>query len=158
MKRWILTAIFVVVWLSTQAQRVEKLSFRELQPLLNQQNDTTYIVNFWATWCTPCIQELPWFMETARERANQKVRFIFVSLDFPKQMATRLIPFVERNHYNERIILLDETNANSFINQVDKTWSGAIPATLIYKNDKRQFLEQPLSKEELNHWIDQIGK
>ncbi len=148
----------MVVILSAQAQRVQKLSFRELQPLLNQQNATTYIVNFWATWCTPSIQELPWFMETARERANQKVRFIFVSLDFPKQMATRLIPFVESNQYTERIILLDETNANTFINQVDNSWSGAIPATLIYKNDKRQFLEQALNKEELNQWIDQIGK
>lgn len=158
MKRWTLIFALVLAALAAHAQKVEKLKFQELQPLLHQQNDTTYIINFWATWCTPCIQELPYFMATARERADQKVKFIFVSLDFPKQMATRLIPFVERNQYTERIILLDETNANTFINQVDNTWSGAIPATLIYKKDKRQFLEQALSKEELNQWIDQIRK
>ncbi len=157
MKKWIFLIWVAITIPPLYAQKVEKMTFRQLQPLLHQQNDTTYVVNFWATWCVPCIEELPWFMSTAHARANEKVRFLFVSLDFPKQMETRLIPFVEKNHYTERVILLNETNANHFINLVDSTWSGGIPATLVYKNGYRQFIEQSLSKDELNHLIDSIN-
>ncbi len=157
MRKWIITLMVLITAAHIDAQKIESLRFNEFQPLLKQQNDTTYVINFWATWCVPCIEELPWFMTTAYSRANQNVRFIFVSLDFPKQMESRLIPFIEKNHYTERIILMNETNTNHFINQVDSTWSGAIPATLIYKNNQRHFIEQSLSKDALNHKIDSIN-
>jgi hypothetical protein len=80
---------------------------------------------------------------------DEKVKFVFVSLDFPTQKETRLIPFIEEHGIREQVILLNDPNSNEWINRVDPSWSGAIPATLVYRNDSRSFQESSLTKEEL---------
>ena len=74
------------------------MDFAQLEPLLNQKNDTTYVVNYWATWCAPCVKEIPYFEKLNEEYKSSKVKVILVNLDFPNQYESRLIPFVkERN-------------------------------------------------------------
>ncbi len=135
------------MWLN--AQEIPEVNFEELSPWLNKTNDTTYVVNFWATWCKPCVEEMPHFLEAATELKDEKVKFVFVSLDFPTQKETRLIPFIEEHGIREQVILLNDPNSNEWINRVDPSWSGAIPATLVYRNDSRSFQESSLTKEEL---------
>lgn len=136
-----------------KAQEIPEVNFDELEPLLNKDNDTTYVVNFWATWCKPCVEEMPEFLEVASQMKTEKVKFIFVSLDFPNQKESRLIPFVESQGINEQVILLNDPASNQWIDKVDPQWSGAIPATLIYKGDDKSFMEKSLSKSELREII-----
>lgn len=140
------------------AQQVERMKFQALEPIWKGNSDTVYVVNFWATWCKPCVDELPHFLDVARAYRHQKVKFVLVSLDFPRQFETRLMPFVAQRQITERVILLDETNANLFVNRVDPMWSGAIPATLFYCNGKRVFVEASLSKEELEQHVQAFLK
>jgi thiol-disulfide isomerase/thioredoxin len=117
-------------------------NFEEMASIFNQETDTTYIINFWATWCKPCVEELPYFEQLTEQYKNQKVKVILVSLDFKKQLATKLLPFIkERNIQSEVVVLLDP-DANAWVNRVDPSWSGAIPVTLVYKKDKRAFYEE----------------
>ena len=116
---------------------------------LNQKDDTVYVVNFWATWCAPCIKELPSFEEIGKKYKDQKVKVILVSLDFPKKVESNLIPFIERKKLVSEVIHLDDPDANSWIEKIDKNWSGAIPATIIYRNDSKAFYEQSFTYEEL---------
>lgn len=145
--------ILFSVGISTNAQHIPEVNFDELKPLLNKNNDTTYVINFWATWCKPCVEELPDFLKTASELKSTKVKFIFVSLDFPSKKESRLIPYVKSKKINEQVILLNDPNTNSWINEVNANWSGAIPATLIYKGNNQTFTEGSLTYGELNKII-----
>jgi thiol-disulfide isomerase/thioredoxin len=125
---------------------VPSMSYQELHPLLNQKGNKTYVVNFWATWCAPCIKELPYFEELNN---NKKIEVILVSLDFPKHKEKRLLPFIKKRQLSSRVILLDDDDENFWINDISSTWSGALPATLIYTQNRRGFYEQSFTKEEL---------
>jgi thiol-disulfide isomerase/thioredoxin len=128
-------------------------SFEEFRPWLNRQSDSLYIVNFWATWCAPCIKEIPDFEKINELYSEKKVKVLFVSLDFPNQVESRVVPFINRMNMKAEVIVLNEPNANRWIPIVSNQWSGAIPATLIYGKNFRQFYEKEFNFEELEKII-----
>ena len=136
--------------------KIPTLNFNELEPFLNKKNDSTYVVNFWATWCKPCIKELPYFEKINEQYASQKVKVILVSLDFPGQMESRLIPFAKKRQIKSEVILLDDPDANGWIPKVDQEWSGAIPATIIYNQRERKFFERSFTYEEIETELKSI--
>ncbi len=134
-----------------QAHGIPMGSFDELEYLFHLDTDTTYIINFWATWCKPCVAELPYFEQLTAAYADQPVKVRLISLDFPKQIESRLLPFIEKNQLQSEVWVLDDPDANSWIDKVSPQWSGAIPATVVYRRDQRGFWEQSFeSYEELN--------
>lgn len=132
---------------------VRSYNFESMESILKMHNDTTYVVNFWATWCKPCIEELPHFEMINSAYKNQKVKVILVSLDMPKQVEASLIPFIKRKKLQSKVIHLKDVDANAWINKVDANWSGAIPATVIYSKEKRKFYEQSFTFEALQKEI-----
>ena len=122
--------------------------FAGLEHLFTQFNDTTYVVNFWATWCSPCVKELPYFEQLNEEWADQKIKVILVSLDFESQIRTRLMKFLEKKQLQSSVAVLCQPNANEWIDKVDPSWSGSIPATLVYNSHKREFYEQEFADYE----------
>jgi thiol-disulfide isomerase/thioredoxin len=134
--------------------KVNAYDFSRLEYFLNRKNDTTYVVNFWATWCVPCVQELPHFEKLNTEHKDQKVKVLLVSLDMHKMVESRLIPFIKEKNLQSDVVLLRDPDANSWIDKVDKNWSGAIPATVIYRNDKRNFYEKSFTYAELEKEVN----
>jgi len=132
------------------------VDFDGIEPLLNRKNDTLYVINFWATWCTPCVKELPYFEDVNKEFANKKVKVILVNLDFPNHYENRLIPFIKEKGIKSQVIMLDDPDANRWINLVHPSWSGAIPATLIYNRNERLFFEKAFERSELFEIINQL--
>ena len=116
--------------------------FEDLAAIFQQQNDTTYVINFWATWCAPCVKELPYFETLTKKYQNEKVKVILVSLDCSKQLETKLKPFLEKNKLTSEVLVLIDPDANSWVDKVNPAWSGAIPATVVYKRTKSKFYEQ----------------
>jgi thiol-disulfide isomerase/thioredoxin len=98
--------------------------------------DTTYIVNFWATWCAPCVKELPEFEKLDSTYKNKPVKVLLVSLDFENQVQTKLIPFIEKRKLQSEVLLLNEVYDNEWIPKIDAKWQGNIPATLIVHSGK----------------------
>lgn len=92
-----------------------------------------FVVNFWATWCRPCVAELPYFRQAEEKYKDQPLVFLYISLDFPSEMENRILPFLQAKEMNERVYVLDEPKANLFIDRVSPEWSGSIPATLYYR-------------------------
>ncbi|MFT3795882.1 TlpA family protein disulfide reductase [Flavobacterium sp.] len=133
--------------------RVNSYDFKAFEPFLQMQNDTTYVVNFWATWCTPCVEELPNFEKITSDYKDKKVKVILVSLDFKKQVESNLLPFIERKKLQSQVVHLSDPDANAWISKVDSAWSGAIPATVIYNKDKRKFYEQSFTFDQLQQEI-----
>ena len=130
------------------AQKASIIKYDDLAHMMACQNDTTYIFNFFATWCEPCVEEFPAFQRFADNSSNKKVRLVFVSLDFRKDYRKRLLPFLKKNHVTNEVVLLDEPNYNSWIDKVDSTWDGNIPATLVINNNKHI---RKMFAEELNY-------
>ncbi|MCC1484076.1 TlpA family protein disulfide reductase [Winogradskyella immobilis] len=128
---------------------LEIYDFEGLKPFLNQEDDKIHVVNFWATWCAPCVKELPYFETVNRNYADKNVEVLLVSLDFPRQYDTKLKPFLKKEQLNSKVICFDDIDQNTWIPAIDKDWSGAIPATLIYKNGKRKFYEGSFTMENL---------
>lgn len=151
---------------SYESQKVENhtselkvVNFNELQDYLkSKDNSKTYVVNFWATWCAPCVKELPYFEQLNANFSKSNVEVILVSLDFPKQLDTKLKPFIKKNALKSEVILLDDADSNTWIPKVDKDWSGSIPATLIYNQNKRQFYERSFDYQELETELQQFIK
>ncbi len=132
-----------------QEESLPVYDFDEFEPLLHKENDTIYIVNFWATWCKPCIKELPYFESIGEEFADQKVKVLLVSLDFTEKLKSHVIPFIEKHQLKSQVILLDDVDSNTWIPKVAETWSGAIPATIIYSKNDRKFYEGSFTYNEL---------
>lgn len=128
---------------------VESYDYEGLEAYMNVKNDTTYVYNFWATWCSPCVKELPAFLELQEKYKDKPFKLVLVSLDFPKSVEKSLLPFLEKKKMDATVILLNDPDANSWIEKIDKNWSGAIPATLIVKNKERKFFEQSFDFETL---------
>ena len=140
------------VVLSENVQEVTSVkiyNYNQLKPLLEKEDNKTYVINFWATWCAPCVKELPYFEKIIEDYKDKNVEVILVSLDFPKQVEKKLIPFINKKNLQSEVILLDDTNENVWINAIDESWSGAIPATLIYNKENRKFYEQSFDYEGL---------
>ncbi len=141
--------LFVGLFGSVQSQVIPEVDFEGFEPLLHQADDTTYVLNFWATWCKPCVDELPHFVKAASEFKDQKVKFVFVSLDLPGQDQDKLISFVKNHQMEGMVLLLNDPDSNSWIPKVDAQWSGVIPATLIYRGADKSFFKGFLSYEHL---------
>jgi len=138
------------------AQHVSEIDRDGIVGLTQLDSDTTYVINFWATWCSPCVKEIGYFEELHRAYVLEKLQVVLVSLDFPNQMERRVIPFLQEKEITAPVRLVTDLDYNSWIDQVDPSWTGALPATLILRKDKRLFLEKELTKSELFEYVEQI--
>lgn len=130
-------------------QNVKLLNIDQLNERIKNGKDSTYVVNFWATWCAPCIKELPHFEKLAAEHKSEKLAVLLVSLDFKSKLASNVVPFVKKKNLKNEVFLLNESDPQQFIDRIDPSWSGSIPATLFIKNDKRKFVESEFTYEQL---------
>lgn len=130
-------------------------NYSNLENAILKKENTIYVVNFWATWCGPCVKELPHFEQLNTE--NKKVKVVLISLDFKNQFESKLLPFLKKKNIKSEVVLLTDKDYNTWLPMVDKDWSGSIPATLIIKNGKKYFTEILFSNyDELNEYLNAI--
>ena len=144
-------AFLLLAFTNTYSQKPAVYKINDLLKRIHNNSDTTYVVNFWATWCKPCVAELPEFEKLHLANKNNKVKVLLVSMDFKEELDKKLQSFLDKNKYTCEVVLLDEVNGNDFINQISEKWSGAIPATLITRQNKlrNEFVEKKMTYEDL---------
>ncbi|MCO5266164.1 MAG: TlpA family protein disulfide reductase [Lentimicrobium sp.] len=150
-----IVVLFVIMGRIALSQDIKVLDYKGIKPIIETLNDTTYVVNFWATWCSPCVKELPYFQKLHDNFRQDKVKVLLVSLDFVKQIDSRLKPFLEKNKITPQVLLLSDPDANYWINEINPEWSGALPATIIFNRNFYRFYEKSFTYEELELIINQ---
>jgi thiol-disulfide isomerase/thioredoxin len=99
--------------------------------LVESHKGKVVLVNFWATWCSPCREELPHLIQLERDLEKEGFQLIIISADEPEQEqeASRFLDSIGAK--KPRYIKQTEDN-DAFINAIDSTWSGALPALFLY--------------------------
>ena len=147
LKKLIFLFILTGFVLAGKSQRIPKWKIEDVVKSYAAKNDTVYVVNFWATFCKPCNEEIPDFIRIVKKYEKQKVKLLLVSLDLPSYYAAKLPAFIKKYKYNTNHVWLNETNADHFCPAIDEKWSGAIPSTIIVNNKTgyRKFIEDQVS-------------
>ena len=159
MKKRIVCFFALICSLNINAQSVVKMSINDVQELINSKDDgTVLILNFWATFCKPCVAEIPDFISITAAEKSQKVKLILISLDDKNAYPKKLRAFARRNHFANNLAWLNETDADSFLPKIDPSWSGSIPATLFInkKTGARKFVEGEMNAIEFKKALVEI--
>ncbi len=151
--------VAVLLGVNSQAQNVPVINVDHLESRLENGADTTFVVNFWATWCGPCVKELPFFETLGANNSAAKFKVLLVTMDFVENLESKVIPFIAKKEIKSAVLLLDEGNPNEWIPRVSEKWSGAIPATIFVNTQKktRHFHEGSFKEGELEAKLQELG-
>lgn len=153
-----LTLLLIICTFAAKAQDQAKIvKLPELQEIISAKSEQIKVINFWATWCAPCVKEMPLFEKLGQERQDVKITFVSMDLDLDPD-PTKVYKFVNRKKIQSQVVILDEKNPNLYIDLVDKSWSGALPATIVVntKTGQRKFVEKELHEGELEKLIAEV--
>ncbi len=150
---------FLMIGTVVDGQTISVISLDQLEQRLDNGADTSFVVNFWATWCGPCVKELPYFDQLTVHAVGTKTKVLLVSLDFAEHLDSKVIPFVAERGLKSEVMLMDEAKPNKWIPRVSTDWSGAIPATLFVNTQKktRHFYEGSFNEGELELKLQKLG-
>lgn len=141
MSAFILNLLFLLAQ-ALPEKTVQEITLEQLQSkIIKPGNDTLYVVNFWATWCKPCVAELPYFEQAGEKYKTQKIKVLLVSLDFLRDKQ-KVVQFVNNRTMNSEVVLLNAGNPNIWIDKLETQWGGAIPATIFYRNGEKLFFRE----------------
>jgi len=158
---YLISLVFIIFVFNTETsegQQLTQIRIPDLEKILSSGEDKLLVINFWATWCPPCVKELPHFQKVAKEYNKDKVSFLLVSLDFPSQIDSHLKPFLKKNKVALDVVLMMDTDQNEWIDKVDPSWQGNIPVTLMLNNPRkiRKFHSGDMNETELRDMINSL--
>lgn len=148
--RIVLTACCMLLAAICLGQEVKKMKVKDVEAYI-QNSNRPMLVNFWATWCAPCVEEIPYFIETVKKYEADSVELVLVSLDFPNYYPGQVTGFIKQKKYEATFFWLNETNADYFCPRIDKKWDGTIPVTLFVNNKTgyRKFFNRALTDRQV---------
>lgn len=157
MKSRFLVLLFWSLSLMAAAQEAKKIKLNDLQQLINSPSEHIQVINFWATWCAPCVKEIPLFEALRKE--NEAVDVTLVSMDYDLDPnPDKVNRFIARKKLQSKVVILAETDPNSWIDKIDRDWQGALPTTLVVntKTGKRKLVQKELHEGELEKLIAEV--
>ncbi|MFL5748642.1 MAG: TlpA disulfide reductase family protein [Niastella sp.] len=151
MKSIYLTSFFLLLTSLAFCQTIKKVKVTEVEEYI-KNSDHPIVLNCWATWCAPCVGEIPYFMETIKKYSDQKVELVLMSLDFATAYPNKIVDLIKRKHFEATFLWLNETNADYFCPKIDPKWDGTLPSTLYIdpKTGYRKFFGRPMTDRQID--------
>lgn len=146
--------VFCIALMASTAGKktIPIVNYNQLQNSLQTSSDTTYVINFFASWCAPCIKEIPTLVNYSNAHAGEKIKLLFVSVDLKKEYEKNLPSIISKNHITQTVYFLDEPTGN-WISSVDSSWTGSIPATLIMRKSYKKLIANTITTKILDKYI-----
>lgn len=130
-------------WSDKRASAVESLAKWDAEPvtldsiddaavakLVKNEGKNLLLVNLWATWCGPCVAELPELVTINRMYRHRNFRLVTISIDEPEKKEAA-VDVLRKNHVAATNYLLETKDRDQFAESLDKEWPGPIPYTLL---------------------------
>ncbi len=158
MKKIMVGFLLIFVLGTAIGQDIPKLKITDIEKYIANGNGDILVINFWATFCKPCVAEIPFFISTVEKYKSKRVKLMLVSLDMPSYYPAKIASFAKKHKFKTNIVWLDESNADYFCPKIDSAWSGSIPATLIVNTATgyRKFAEEEMTRESLEMTIKEV--
>jgi thiol-disulfide isomerase/thioredoxin len=153
MKKYFLVGTVLLFATGCFSQEIKKIKITDLEQTI-KESKTPMIISFWATFCIPCVEEIPYFQESVAIHKKDNVKLLLVSLDLHEDYP-KIKSFAAKKKFTAPVVWLNETDADYFCPVVDSAWSGAIPATLFINNKTgyRKFYEGPVKEDKFEKEI-----
>ena len=111
-----------------------------LKKLIKERNGRLLFLNIWATWCAPCVAEFPDLIKLSQSYDTTSLEVVAISADYPDEVDSKILPFLKKFNVPFRVYVAQFEHQEDFINAINRSWSGALPASLIYDaNGKQRF-------------------
>lgn len=129
-----------------------------LRNKIENRNGKILFINFWATWCVPCVEEFPDLVKIYKEHKGSEFEFLSVSVDISSEIETKVIPFLKEQSAEFPVVLVEEKRSEQVINLINPEWNGAVPVTVIYdEHGKRQeFIPEAKSFDAFHTSIERV--
>ena len=112
-------------------QKLSPVDEAGYRAILKSNTGTVLLVDFWATWCAPCRQEMPLLSRLESRLKDKRFRLVTISADEPEQEPAA-VEFLKKSGVTGAAYLRRAKDDDKFINSVDAKWSGALPALFLY--------------------------
>jgi thiol-disulfide isomerase/thioredoxin len=150
MKKYFLLIGVLLVGMMAMGQELKRVKIEEVEEYIKNGRHPM-LVSFWATWCAPCVEEIPWLQEAVERHKADSVELVLVSLDFKTYYPNKILEFIKEKKFKATFFWLDETDADYFCPRIDKKWDGAIPVTLLVNNKTgyRKFVNRQMTDRQV---------
>ncbi|MBX6380059.1 MAG: TlpA family protein disulfide reductase [Thermoflavifilum aggregans] len=154
MKKWFLFFVVICMGKWATAQQIPQITSAQLKSY-TEKKDGIYVINLWATWCRPCVEELPDIEKVAASLQDKPVHVILVSLDYADAYPKTIQRFVTQHHLQSPVYWLNETNPNAINEVLGGQWMGVVPTTLVVnaKTGYRRLFQGKITSDELTRAI-----
>ena len=156
-KRINILLLTILVSTIARAQNIRKVKINDVIKMADTST-VPLVINFFATWCRPCVEELPWFVKSTPNYKDKQVKLVLVSLDYAEDYPKGIVAFAKKNGINSEIVWLDEADPNYFCPKIDKRWEGTIPVSLMVNNKQhlKMFYDHQLPEKQLKLALDKL--
>ena len=141
MRRSIIFSSWIIfTWLplaTAQAQKttapsdIQLISASQFSALLDDARGDVILVNLWATWCAPCLREIPELLRLRENYLDKGFRLIAVSMDDPQDLESHVIPFLEQRFPDWDTFQSAEAEMDRFVSVIDPAWNEVLPTSYL---------------------------